>query len=65
VAKGFHQQLGIDFAETYSPMVKPITSGCQQRLSTWTSSRSSLPPGFFIIQITPQQFASFTKLFMV
>jgi hypothetical protein len=42
VAKGFHQQLGIDFAETYSPMVKPITSGCQQRLSTWTSSRSSL-----------------------
>lgn len=25
VAKGFHQQLGIDFSETYSPVIKPIT----------------------------------------
>jgi len=25
VAKGFHQQPGIDFLETYSPVVKPIT----------------------------------------
>jgi hypothetical protein len=25
VAKGFHQQSGIDFAEIYSPVVKPIT----------------------------------------
>jgi len=25
VAKGFHQQLGIDFSETYSSIIKPIT----------------------------------------
>lgn len=25
VAKGFHQQPGIDFVETYCPVVKPIT----------------------------------------
>ena len=25
VVKGFHQQYGVDFEETYSPMVKPPT----------------------------------------
>ena len=25
IAKGFHQQLGVDFNETYSPVVKPAT----------------------------------------
>lgn len=25
VTKGFHQQLGIDFGETVSPVIKPVT----------------------------------------
>jgi hypothetical protein len=56
VAKGFHQRPRIDFVETYSPVVKPITirtvlalvvsagwaSRCQQCFSTWSSSRNCL-----------------------
>jgi hypothetical protein len=71
VAKGFHQQLVIDFAKTCSHVVKPITIRTVLAIAVfagWAIRQVDVSNAFllvFIIQIIPQQFASFTKLFMV